>query len=138
MVHLKTLKSSWNDTDTATAFEILQRIEVRTIDEKGIKEAIKAKLSALFLNNPEEICDALYGFVVDSIHIPIDRGYLVSYLDNRGFKLRKLAKPSDAPLLISEVTNNYISGTRRKLIQESSHSSLFDTGTYYQYKRKYK
>ena len=112
------LKSLWNNADTTTAFEVLQRIEVRTIDEKGIKETIKAKLSALFLNNPEEICDALYRFVVDSIHIPIDRGYLVSYLDNRGFKLRKLAKPSDAPLLISEVTDRYLTGTRRKLIQD--------------------
>ena len=115
----KSLKSYWNDADTTTAFEMLQRIEVRTIDEKGIKETIKAKLSVLFLNNPDEICDALYGFVVDSIHIPIERGYLVSFLDRRGFKLRKLAKPNDAPSLISEATDRYLTGTRRKLIQAS-------------------
>ena len=116
---LEKLKSFWNHTDTVTAYEILQRIEVRTIDEKGIKETIKANLSALFLNNPEEICDALYGFVVDTIHIPIDRGYLVSFLDSRGFTLRKLAKPNDAPLLVSEVTDRYLTGTRRRLIQAS-------------------
>ena len=116
---LENLKSFWNGTDTETAYEILQRIEVRTIDEKGIKEKVKALLSAFFINNPEDICDALRSFVVDSIHVPIDLSYLVSYLNNKGFKFRRLVKPSDAPSLISEVTDRYTARTRRKLIQAS-------------------
>ena len=117
--NLNTLKKYWNDVDTATAYELLQRIEVRTIDEKGIKEKIDAVLSAFFINNPEDICDALRSFVVDSIHIPIDHSYLVSFLDNKGFKYRRLVKPNDALSLISEVTNRYTARTRRKLIQAS-------------------
>lgn len=113
------LKSFWKGTDTETAYEILQRIEVRTIDEKGIKDKVTALLSAFFINNPEDICDALRSFVADSIHIPVDHSYLVSFLDNKGFKFRRLIKPSDAHSLISEVTDRYTARTRRKLIQAS-------------------
>ena len=111
------LKNFWN-ADTATAYEMLQRIEVRTIDERGIEEQVRDLLSALFLTKPDNVCDALRSFAQDSIHKVINREGLISYLEDKGFKLRRLAKPDDAPSLISEATDRYLRA-RRRLIQGS-------------------
>ena len=115
----KKLKDYWHSADTATAYAMLQRIKVRTIDESGLEEHVRGSLPALFLNRPDEVCDALRSFAEDSIHKYIDREELISYLQSKGFSLRRLAKPSDAPALISEATNRYLEATRRRLIQGS-------------------
>ena len=111
------LKDVWN-TDTATAYKILQRIEVRTIDERGIEEQVRGSLSALFLTRPDNVRDALHSFARDSIHKEINREKLISYLKSKGFSLRQLAEPDDAPTLISEATDRYLRA-RRRLIQDS-------------------
>ena len=112
------LKGFWN-TDTATAYEILQRIKVRTIDERGIEEQVRDSLSALFLTKPDNVCAELRSFAEDSIHKVINRERLISYLEGEGFIPRQLVKPNDAPSLINEVTARYLKVTRRKLIQGS-------------------
>ena len=114
-----TLKSFWQNANTTTAYEILQRLEVRTMDEQGIKEQVRESLQARFLTQPDDVCDALRSIVADSIHKRIDREQLISDLGKRGFRLRKFAKPSDAPSLIVKVTNRYLDVTKKKLIQGS-------------------
>ena len=115
---LEKLKVIWK-TDTATAYRILQRIRVRTIDENGIEEQLQASLQALFLSRPDKVCDALRSFAEDSIHKCINRDDLISYLGDKGFSLRRLTRPSDSPSLISEATDRYLDSTKRRLIQGS-------------------
>ena len=114
---LTKLKSFWRDTDTATAYEILQRIKVRTIDERGLEEQVQESLLARFLSKPAGVGDALCSIVEDSVHKTIDREHLTATLQAGGFTLRQLTKPSDAPALISEATDSYLKAARRKLIQ---------------------
>ena len=111
------LKSFWHNTDTSTAYEILQRIEVHTVNEREIEERVRESLLARFLTKPDEICDTLRSIVEDSIHKTIDREFLISTLQGRGFPLRKLTRPNDALPLISDVTTRYLKTARRKLIQ---------------------
>ena len=113
------LKSFWHNTDTATAYEILQRIEVHTIDERETEERVREALSARFLTKPNDVCDALRSIVEDAIHKTIDREFLISTLQDRGFTLRQLTKPDDAPSLIADVTTRYLEAARRKLIQDT-------------------
>ena len=115
---LKKLKRFWN-TDTATAYEILRRIEIHTIDEREIEGRVQESLLARFLTKPNEAGDALRSIVEDSIHKTIDRESLISILQGRGFPPRKLVRPNDALPLISEVTDRYLKAARRKLIQGS-------------------
>ena len=112
------LKGVWN-TDTATAYEILRRIKVETANEEWISKYVRVSLSALFLTKPDNVCDALRSFAQDSIHKIINRESLISYLEDKGFTLRQLSKPGDAPSLIDGVTERYLKVTRRKLIQGS-------------------
>ena len=115
---LRNLPEFWK-ADSAKIYEILQRIEVRTMDEQGIKEQVRESLQAMFLTKPDDVCDALRSIVADSIHKRIDHDLLISDLGKRGFSLRKLAKPSDAHSLIAEVTSHYLEVTKKKLIQGS-------------------
>ena len=114
--NLNTLKGFW-DTDTSTAYEILQRIAVRTIDEIGIEDQVRAYLAVRF-NQPDNVCDALHRFAQDSIHKVVNRERLISYLEGKGFTPRQLAKSDDAPSVISEATDRYLRA-RRMLIQGS-------------------
>ena len=114
---LTKLKSFWHNADTATAYGILQRIEGRTIDERGLEEQVRESLLARFLSKPAGVGDALRSIVEDSIHKTIGRELLISTLEGRGFTLRKLTKPDDAPSLIAEVTTRYLKAAGRKLIQ---------------------
>ena len=115
----KKLKDFWNNTDTATAYKILRRIEVRTIDESVMRDLVRDSLSSLFLTKLDNVCDALHSFVEDSIHKLINREHLISNLRSKGFTPRQLTRPSDASSLISEATNCYIESIRNKLIQDS-------------------
>ena len=111
------LKGFWRNADTATAYEILQRIEVRTIDERGLEEQVRGALLVRFLSKPVGVGEALCSIVENSVHKTIDREHLLSILRDRGFTLRKLTRPDDAPSLIAEVTSRYLKSARRKLIQ---------------------
>ena len=113
------LKESWDNVDTANVYNILKRIEVRTIDERGIEDQVRQSLSLHFLSNHTEVCNALRAIVEDSIHATIDRDDLVSNLESRGFRLRRIINPSSASILVDEVTNRYAEGIRRELINES-------------------
>lgn len=115
--NFNTFKGFGND-DAATAYEILRRIKVRTIDERGIEDQVRGSLSALFLTKPDNVCDALRSFAQDAIHRVVNRDRLISYLQDKGFTLRRLAKPDDAPSLVSEATDRYLKA-RRRLIQGS-------------------
>ena len=110
------LRGVWN-TDTATAYEILRRIKVETADEEWISKYVRVSLLALFLTKPENVCDALRSLAEDSIHEEINRERLISYLEGEGFTLRQLAKPSDAPSLLSAATDRYLRA-RDMLIQD--------------------
>ena len=114
---LEKLKGIW-ETDTATAYKLLHRIEVSTIDERELEDKVRELLQARFLSSPE-VCDALRSFAEDSIHKCINWDDLISYLSDKGFSLRRLTRPSDALSLISEATDRYLNITKQRLIQDS-------------------
>lgn len=124
----KLSKTYWKSQNAASAYDILRRVEVRTIDERGIEQQAEYGLRALFLANPSEICSELRCVAQDSIHQTISRTALIEHLEQRGFKLRRLANLAMASVLVSEVTNRYLDGARRKLIQKSLlHRAATDT-----------
>lgn len=117
--NLSTLKSAWDNPVDSAVYDVLQRIKLRTIDEMGIEKQVRQSLSLLFLSNVNEICDAMRALVEDSIHKVIDRHLLDSALKERGFISRRLPNPKNAPMLVDEVTNNYLNGIKRQLINKT-------------------
>ena len=115
--HFTELKGFWRNADTTTTYEILRRVQVRTIDGRGLEEQVRESLSARFLTGPDRVCDALRSIVEDSTHRTISRDDLISDLQRKGFRFRQLTSPNDAPTLIARVTDRYLKATRRRLIQ---------------------
>src|SRR5438552_8276437 len=113
------LRKIWNDTDAATAYDALRRVEVRTMDERSLEEQVRFGLSALFLADPDMVAQALWKIADDSIHKTVTRGELIANLERQGFKLRRLTNSAAAPALITQVTDRYLDGARKKLIRKT-------------------
>jgi len=113
-----TLRKHWKNADAETAYEMLRRIEVRTVDERGLEEQVQWGLRALFLADPDAVCAQLRCTAEDSIHQTITREALVACLAQRGFTLRRLAKLDAATALIGQVTEGYLTVARKRLIRK--------------------
>ena len=121
------LKDIWH-ADTATAYRILQHLEVRTIDEKGLEDQVRESVHVRFLTNPDNVCETLRRIVQDSVHKTIDQKYLISVLQDRGFTLRKLMVPNNTLPLVDDVTDGYLENCTPQAYSRLSHFSRLDTG----------
>ena len=108
---------AWWDCDDPTAIDLLQRIEVRSIDQDGIEEQVRAGLPALFLANPEKVIAVLTRIVDKSVHRTLNREILVERLLDLGYCLRRVTDAESAVRAIESVTADYLQGARRRLIR---------------------
>ena len=111
------LRGFWGKTDAATAYDVLQRIDVRTISEKDIREKVLFAIPSLFVAAPERVTSELLCIAQESVHKLITRDELLSTLAAKGFDLRHLRHVEDAPALIKKVTQDYLASVREKLIR---------------------
>ena len=112
----KELLRDWR-CDLPTAFERLQRIEVRIIGERDLEQKVRWGVQALFLADPGKVMAEIRTIVEDSVHRRIAREDLLAQLAGRGYPLRRLRCPEHARVAVDEATDGYLDGARRKLIQ---------------------
>ena len=105
--------------DGPTAFERLQRIDVRTIGERDLEDKVRWGAQALFLADPGKVLAELRAIVEDSVHRTITRQGLVEELCRRGYRLRRLSSPERAGVAVREATDRYLDGARRRLIRQT-------------------
>lgn len=103
--------------DAATAYERLQRIDVRSIGEIDLEQKIRWGLQALFLADPVDVLAELQKIVEDSVFRTIERQELIEQFAQRGYALRRLLTPQNAGLAIQSATERYLDGLRKKLIR---------------------
>jgi hypothetical protein len=113
------LRKYWGNASTATSYDVLRRIEIRTSDERSLEEKVSYGARALFLHDPDHVCAELMQIAMESIHQTITRDTLIARLAERGLSLRRLAKFDSASVLVSEVTNRYLANARKQLIRKS-------------------
>lgn len=114
--HFARLRAFWRDTDSATAYDVLRRIEVRTTSEKELREKVRWAIPSLFVVNPDVVASALLRIAQDSVHKTITRDALIDRLAEQGYVLRRLQHVEDAAALIDTVTREYLASVRGKLI----------------------
>ena len=114
----KLLDRYWK-CDGPTAFERLQRIEVRTIGERDLEDKVRRGVQVLFLGDPDKVLAELRAIVEDSVHRTITRQGLVEELAGRGYWIRHLSSPERAGVVVREATNRYLDGARRRLIRQT-------------------
>ena len=103
--------------DVPTARERLRRIDVRTIDERELRDKVHWGVAALFLANPAAVVTVLGEIAEDSVHRTISRQALVERLGRRGLPQRHLRNPEHAVPAVQAATDRFLDIARRKLIQ---------------------
>ena len=115
----KKLHDSHWKCDELTAFERLQRIEVRVIGEPDLEEMVRWGAQALFLGDPGKVLSELRAIIEDSVHCTVTRQYLVEKLHQRGCQLRRLHSPEQANVAVLETTGQYLDIARQRLIRQT-------------------
>ena len=102
----------------STAVERLKRIDVRTIDERGLEDNVRWGVQALFLADSSQVLAELRAIVEDSVHRTITRQGLVEALCRRGYRMRRLSSPENAGVAVWKATKRYMDDARRWLIRQ--------------------
>ena len=105
--------------DVPTAIERLRRIEVRTIDERGLEDNVRSEVRLLYLADSRKVLSGLRAIVEDSVHRTITRQDLVEALSRRGYRMRRLSSPENARVAVWEATKRYMDVARRRLIRRT-------------------
>jgi rRNA-processing protein FCF1 len=113
------LQKEWKNCDLGTAYERLQRIEVRTADEQTIKDLARLGVAVVYLGNPDSVVAELRTIAEDSVHDTITREDLIATLDKRGFKMRRAVHPDSALAMVEATTRRYLRSVRGKLIRHT-------------------
>lgn len=117
--NFKRLKNFWRSADSATAYGVLRRIEVRTTSENDIREKVNWALPALFFANPETVASSMLRIAQDSVLKTITREALIAELASQGYVLRRLRSVENAAALIEALTQDYLASVKHKLIRGS-------------------
>ena len=115
--HFKALCDCWT-CDAPAAIERLQRVEVRTIDERELEDKVRWSMPALFLEDSNHVVETLRGIAEDAVHRTITRQELVDDLAGRGYPLRRVVNPASAGIAVRRATDQYLDAARRRLIRQ--------------------
>ena len=110
------LQRFWDDVAPEVAYELLQRLTLRTIDERGLVESTRNHSRALFLERPETVLAELRSIVLDSVHQTLTRDDLITSLRDSGIQLRRISKSARCSNVVRQATDAYLESIRRKLI----------------------
>lgn len=111
------VRRAWQSCDTETAWGILRRVQVRSMDELSLSELAHSNAQALFLADPKDVCSLLCMIVLNSVHQTVTRDDLIEQLKERGFALRRLVDGAHATAVVTEATTRYLEGIRPRLIR---------------------
>ena len=111
------LVSDWS-CDHQTAVDRLRRIDVRTADERELKDKVRWAARALFVADPEIVLTKLRAIAADSVHLTITRDCLIEKLAASGYRMRRVTNPQSAAFVVQDATNGYLDFARRRLIQQ--------------------
>ena len=98
-----------------TAWAVLQRITVRTIDEKGLREQAEDRLRLTLSGSHQVAEDRLRTLVADSVQGTVDRMKVLAYLAEVGIRERQA--PTDPISQVDAVTDRYLQKAKRRLIR---------------------
>lgn len=99
----------WNNCSDIEAYEALQRISVRTIDEETLLTIVESRLFALVDSEPETVADVLAQLALDKVHYELTAQNIWHHLENRGYRRRQWDKDSHILAAIADANRRYLS-----------------------------
>ena len=98
-----------------TAWAVLRRITIRTIDEKGLREQAEDRLRLTLSGSHQMAEDRLRALVADSVQATLDRTKVLAFLAEVGIEERQA--PTDPMSQINAVTDHYLQKAKQRLIR---------------------
>ena len=107
------------ECDPLAAVDRLQRIDVRTIDERELEDKVMLGVQVLFLGRLAALVRDLRLIVADSVHRTWTRCALAQELETNGHSRRHVVSPQSALAAIEVATNRFRDGQRSRLINNT-------------------
>ena len=107
------LNSRWGASSERDTYERVQRVEVETRGEKGIREVIEATLGTWINGNLKTATEVLAYLSLNRIHHELNSDDIWKHLKSRGFSRRQLAHDVSVLKKLSEMRNVYVGGLDR-------------------------
>lgn len=99
----------WNNCPQIEAYEVLQRISVRTIDEEFLRTTVESRLFTLAEGDPTTVADVLAQLALDRVHYELTAQDIWHHLENRGFRRRQWGKDPHVLAAIEDANRRYLS-----------------------------
>lgn len=103
------LRRDWNNCSEIEAYEALQRISVRTIDEETLRTIVESHLFTLVDGKPETVADVLAQFALDKVHHELTAQDIWHHLETRGYRRRQWGKDSHVLATVADANRLYLS-----------------------------
>lgn len=97
-----------------TAYAVLRRIHVTTIDEARLKQMVEGEVHLAFSGPRDSALDRLRCLVLDSVHGRLQQNAILSDLAAAGVQPRQ--QPAECGASIDDVTARYLQSAARRLI----------------------
>ena len=104
------LNSLWSAESEEVTYERVQRIEVETWGEKGIREVIEATLGTWINGNLKTATDVLSALSLNRINAELGSLEIWNHLESRGFSKRMLAHDVNVIDKLGELRKVYVEG----------------------------
>lgn len=102
----------WSNCSEIEAYEALERIGVRTIDEETLRTIVESRLFTLVDGEPETVADVLAQLALDKVHYELTAQDIWHHLENRGFRPRQWGKDPHVLAAIEDANRRYLSPLR--------------------------
>lgn len=106
------LCGDWNSCSEIEAYEALQQISVRTIDEETLRTIVESRLFTLVEGDPATVTDVLAQFALDKVHHELTAQDIWHHLEKRGYRRRQWGKDPHVLAAIADANRLYLSPLR--------------------------
>lgn len=114
------LRRAWGDCSAEDAYNWLRRIRVRMLDEQGVQELVRARLSPLVDGHVDEVATCLFELMFDSVHQELTAAGIWRHLEAAGYRRRNWAHDPHVLASVTSTTDRYLQRLGRELIGGSS------------------
>ena len=108
--HFADLHTRWRSSSQEDSYQRLKRVDVRTVDETFLKDAIHNRLEVLVNANPATVAEVLSSLALNQVHLTLTSTEIWGHLQERGFSKQTWAQDPSITDKVEELNQTYLIG----------------------------
>jgi hypothetical protein len=113
------LRKIWQECSEEEAYDVLQRVHVRTVDEETLCNIIHGKLATLVDDDPAKAYNALMLLAPNRIHQKLRAYDIWQYLEEQGLSQRSWNNDPHTLAAIESANSRYVDPLRRDAVSDT-------------------